>query len=587
MTSIRQYPERYLAALVFISILYYNLTPFISVDCWWHMKFAEYFLEHGKPAIYDPFAVQDGKILAIYPNVLPGLLFIWIYKSWSFLGLNVLRITLFTLFIGTVLLVVKRRWSDYSLLVQILIMAFAMSGTVILQPDLFNYLLFTIWIYLLEKISDEKNNPNRYFASLMIIEWIWANTHAMFAFYGLGFGIIYFIFIALAKWKNPSNTRWPFKKLLSFLLIMSSFWLLNPLGWRAIQAFFLHSAPLPAYATPYINQSFIESLQFADTYCYFLILGQFIIRRPWLSWDSSLTRFRLTFILFVLSIPAAMYARCLPFLFIFLIIIQSKDIGSPLPTAPVFAPLFITLTLLICTFLFVERSFLLSPMFTGKLGLKQHYSKAKGIAIDQIDFQEPIREVQIINKLAKPGNCITNDLAISSCAVWHCPDKPFFMYGNGPVMAARVHRTQTMLLNLATKEAGQFMDKHNICTVILTGSNDMILSSYAALSKNMNLIYMDPYMSILVRQGSVTSEQNQKIAGFYAGFRPGILDYQRFGSNDRALQYFFLWLSAEITQNNGTRYLAEARNHVSQEILDSWKSQVAQIIESNTLPNLQ
>jgi hypothetical protein len=187
--------------------------------------------------------------------------------------------------------------------------------------------------------------------------------------------------------------------------------------------------------------------------------------------------------------------------------------------------------------------------------------------------------VEIINRLAQSGNCVTNDLVISSCAVWHCPDKPFFMYGNGPVMSARIGRMHAMLSNLSSEEVGRFMDKHNIKTVILTNNNETILNDYDALSGNLKLIYMDPYMAILVRQGSITEEQKKRIENFYAVFKPGVLDFQRFDLNALISQYLLLWFSAEMTGNDGTHYLTAAEEYVPPDILDPWKSKMTSILE--------
>jgi hypothetical protein len=238
------------------------------------------------------------------------------------------------------------------------------------------------------------------------------------------------------------------------------------------------------------------------------------------------------------------------------------------------------LTVILCMFLILDRHFLFSPSITAKLGLKQYYSKEKGIGVWRIDWQEPIREVDIINRLARSGNCVTNELAISSCAVWHCPDKPFFMYGNGPVMSARIRQMQAMLSNIASEEVGRFMDKHNIKTVILTNCNETILKDYDSLSRNLKLIYMDPYMAILVRKGSITEEQEKRIKNFYTVFRPGVLDSQRFADfNTLISQYLLLWFSAEMTRNDGTQYLTAVEKYVPQETLDSWKSSMASMLE--------
>ncbi len=49
------------ALLLLFCALYFTLTPFNSVDCWWHMRGAEYFWHHGSALLNDPIAIPgDG-----------------------------------------------------------------------------------------------------------------------------------------------------------------------------------------------------------------------------------------------------------------------------------------------------------------------------------------------------------------------------------------------------------------------------------------------------------------------------------------------------------------------------------------------
>jgi len=60
------------------------------------MRFAEYFLQHGSPVLYDPFAIQtQEKILATYPDLFPGLLCLLVFQACSYVGMHVLRILVY------------------------------------------------------------------------------------------------------------------------------------------------------------------------------------------------------------------------------------------------------------------------------------------------------------------------------------------------------------------------------------------------------------------------------------------------------------------------------------------------------------
>jgi hypothetical protein len=247
--------------LAFSSILYYNLTPFFGTDCWWHMRFAEHFLKHGEPVIYDPFAIQNGQIMATYPDLFPGLLFLLVFKAWSFLGLNALRIIIYMTFIGVLIGVVRSNWSAFSVLVQVLLLAMAMSGRVILQPDLFNYVLFTLWIYILEDMRQVRKQLKYQLFTITVIELIWINTHMLFIFYGLVISSIYFGYTIFYKFHINNVFDKSFTatfQIILCLLLINTIWLINPLGWRAIQSLFINMID-HNFFTP-STQSFKNSL---------------------------------------------------------------------------------------------------------------------------------------------------------------------------------------------------------------------------------------------------------------------------------------------------------------------------------------
>ena len=206
----------------------------------------------------------------------------------------------------------------------------------------------------------------------------------------------------------------------------------------------------------------------------------------------------------------------------------------------------------------------------------------RGIGTQYISRIESIREVNIINQIALDGNCITNSLGISSVATWFCQDKPFLMYGHAAVINARYKLLRDFLKTFTSETYIDFLRKYNISTVILVEDNTIVLNNYPTLTKHLRLLYMDPYMAILARNDTITSEQESSVSHFYSTFQPGIMDAMTFKYPDRVLQYVLLWFSAEITGNNGEPYLSVAERLAPPEKIARLKGKLMQLLAERT-----
>jgi hypothetical protein len=575
-----------LAVLTFLVIGYYNITPLIGVDCWWHMRFAEYFLQHGEPVLYDPFAVQGSEpILAFYPDLFPGLLFLWVFQQFSYLGLNVLRIVVYLAFIGALLLVVRKNCNDCVVLLQINLLALAMNGRVLLQPDLFNYVLFVAWIYLLENVVIQQKNSTPKFLALLLIEQIWVNTHPSFFYYGLFFGGIYLTWAILVKWRGSSEHAGSLLSppvLSAYLISLGVSWLFNPLGWRALQSLSvcMLDPSIPNLATV----SFQQSLSSVNTIFYVGIFASYLATRPWRTWPSKWHAALYCTLLISLVAPSLAYERCLPFLCTFCIISQARNSSYIYPRHSVFN----TISILVCIFLSVimalDRQYSFSTEIANHLGLTKYGSNFRGVGLDHVESVESLRDTNIINQIASPGNCLADRLELSSSAVWHCKDKPFFQYGHGAVLNTRHKEFEEVRTNLASEEARRIIYQYDIRTIILTDRAERIINSYPAISDFMQLLFIDPTIAILARRDTITNEQWERIRTFYANFEPSTLDYLRFKPQDRIVQYFLLWFSAEMTGNNGNRYLAVVKQRSPTEKLSQLQNQLSALLPSKA-PN--
>jgi len=270
------------ALLLLFCAFYFTLTPFHSVDCWWHMRGAEYFWHHGFALLNDPIAIPGtAPILALYPDLLPGTLFWLAFAAGSFLGLNLLRVALFVAFLTLLTDLARRRRGDpLPLLAAIALLVVAMAGMVVLRPDLFNYVFIVLWLIILERAGRQPGRPGN-LAALIAVELLWVNSHPLFFYYGLALGFFSLFFIA-----NGEKTRlpWPGKRKISvparllYLAAIGSSWLVNPLGWKALLGLPVNMIRVD-YA-PGSMRPLPAALASVNTWLFFLIVLFLLLARP-------------------------------------------------------------------------------------------------------------------------------------------------------------------------------------------------------------------------------------------------------------------------------------------------------------------
>lgn len=199
------------------------------------------------------------------------------------------------------------------------------------------------------------------------------------------------------------------------------------------------------------------------------------------------------------------------------------------------------------------------------MGLRFIATSPQGIRITEILPNETYREVKILDRIAEDGNCLTNELSIGSVAVFHCPGKPFFWYGHAAIMNARYDEVRAYMQNPFSDVSKALLIKHNIQTIVLINGNEMFFSHKEKLKGYLDLIYMDPVLSIYRRVDTLTDAQRGRIRKFYREYTPGKLDRQSFKEKKLAGLYLFLWFSAEYTENDGSRYIEMVKNRIPKE----------------------
>jgi hypothetical protein len=579
------------ALLLLFSALYFTLTPFNSVDCWWHMRGAEYFWQHGTPLLNDAIAIpEDGRILALYPNLVPGTLFWLAFATGSFLGLNLLRIVVFMAFLTLLTgLVYRRRANPLPLLSAVALLVVAMAGMVVLRPDLFNYVFLVLWLIVLEQARRHPQRPGL-FAALIGVEILWVNSHPLFFYYGLGLGLFSVLFITgreKTRLPWPRNREVKVSSRLLYLAAIGLSWLVNPLGWRALLALPVNMIRVD-YA-PGSMRSLWAALASVNTCLFFLIAILLLAARPWRRLPARSDRLRFFGLLLLVSLPVLLYQRALPFLPIFLIAASALAPEVPPISRRLGRRLWAQILLAgLCIFLMLERLYLLSPRLVGMINRTWHTnwseeSMPAGIGLTSILPEEQIREVEILKGLKCRGNFVSNHLGICSAVTWLARGMTPYWYGHAALINARSNDLRAFLIALERRDGGiveHFLDQYRIEVIALTNYTARFFADPRRFLDHLTPIYLDPYLTVWMRRGGLRSETHRAIDRFYQTYSPAGPDRQIFTPAQQVEQFKLLWLSAVLNGLDGDRFLLPLRQTISFEEWQSFRRQVDPLIES-------
>ena len=582
---------RVLTLLFLFSAFYFSLTPFNSVDCWWHMRGAEYFWQHGAPLLNDPIAIPgDGPIPAFYPNLLPGTLFWLAYAAGSFLGLNLLRIGVFMVFLTLMTgLACRRRLDPLPLLCAMALLVPAMAGMVVLRPDLFNYAFFVLWLIVLEWA---RRQPERRGALAVLIglEILWVNSHPLFFYYGLGLGLFSLFFISSqAKirlpWPGGGGANVPSRPL--YLATIGFGWLVNPLGWRALLGLPVNMIHVDYAASS--MRSLGAALVSVNTYLFFLISLVLLATRPWRRLTARADRLWFFGSFLLVLPPALLYQRALPFLPVFLIVASALTPEvRPVSRRPGRRLWGQALLACICIFLMLERLYLLSPRLVGwinrawQVDLAEEYLPA-GIGITSVLPAEQIREVEILKGLGCRGNVVSNHLGLCSAVTWLAREMTPYWYGHAALINTRSADLRSFFMALEDHDSGtveRFLERYHIDVIAMTNYTARFLADPRRFLDHMLPVYFDPYLTVCVPRGRLRNETRRALAHFYRTFSPAARDRQAFNSSRQVEQFKLLWLSARMHGLDGDRFLFPIRRSVSFADWRAFRRQVDPLIEA-------
>ncbi len=176
-------------------------------------------------------------------------------------------------------------------------------------------------------------------------------------------------------------------------------------------------------------------------------------------------------------LPALLYQRALPFVPIFLIVESALAPEAPLLSRRPGRRLWPQLLLaVLCIFLLLERTYLISPRWLGMFNRTLHAKLAEeylppGVGIMSILPEEHVREVEILKHLGCRGNFVCNHLGISSAVTWLARDLTPYWYGHAALINARSADLRSFLIALERRDGGtveRFLDRYRIEVIALT-----------------------------------------------------------------------------------------------------------------------
>lgn len=168
-------------AILFAALAGVPLVNGTDNDFWWHLKTGDYIVHNGIPRT-DPFSWTRGGDAWVAHEWLSEVLIYGIQQSLGYAA----NVVLFALATSAALAIAyaaaRRQGAGTQPLVALMLLAVVVMGTfVTVRPQVFTWLLFSVFLYILAASYDRQRAPVWALPPLMAL---WANLHLGF-FYGL------------------------------------------------------------------------------------------------------------------------------------------------------------------------------------------------------------------------------------------------------------------------------------------------------------------------------------------------------------------------------------------------------------------
>jgi hypothetical protein len=210
-------------ALFVLCVLYPIKYLDFDLDLWSRLAVGKIFFATGKILTVDPFAFTQTKALWIDHEWGSSVVFWFFASRFGDAGLLLLKVAVFFLCLLFIHKTIKlyEKHNPYNILYYIFVILGIFNGFASsVRCQIFTFLFFSMWIYVLEKMRVERKNYIWFFPLSMLI---WANMHGGFVA-GLGLLFLY----GIGEFLNKK----PYKAYFVALILSILITLINPYGFE-------------------------------------------------------------------------------------------------------------------------------------------------------------------------------------------------------------------------------------------------------------------------------------------------------------------------------------------------------------------
>jgi len=497
---------------VFTLLITLSTFRIFSFDIWTHLSIGKYISQNHKIPEYNIFSYTNENYPTVYEEWLFQVCLYKIYSLFGIFGINMFRIIIPCFVFFILLCLVWEKLNPLTILI-FLIGVIASSIRFFPRPELFSYLIFSIYLYILFKF--EKKPQLLYL--IPFLQVIWVNMHG---YHIIGFLLI-IIFLLCELFSNIINN----KKLLNtnivflgttlLLSLMLSF--LNPYGFKGIilpfirvfeyggthkiLAYTIRELKSPLISIPRINYPILS-------YKVLLFIGL-------LSFLVNYKNTKLSFLITAIS-------------FAYLSIKAERNIAffsiSILPIAILNFDSFITRVRgninnkfsFLCSSILESVSYVILllcicivivDVISNNYYIRQNSPKRFGFGISEQMY--PVNAVKFIKEKGIVVNNIFNNFDIGGHLLWNFyPDKKVFIDGRTNSYDINFYKNyRKMLINKKLLE--ETIKKYNIDCFLITHYNEEVTPLIRMLYKDRNwkLIYFDEISLIFLKNNSLHKNQ--------------------------------------------------------------------------------
>jgi len=230
----------YISITVIVFILTF-ITNTVDYDLWARLAVGSIFFQTGNVLKHDIFSYLPTKYLWIDHEWGSGVVFYFFVKYLGVWGIFALKyFIIFAIFILFIKIIKLQANKDTAGIFYFIILGFLLLPGIanLIRSQMFTYLFFTLWIYVLEKSRREEN---QLIWMLPVTMLLWVNMHGGFLA-GIGLVMIY----AIGEFLNRKN----YLKYFLVLALIIPVTLINPYGFK-LWNYIIEASLMPR---PYVSE---------------------------------------------------------------------------------------------------------------------------------------------------------------------------------------------------------------------------------------------------------------------------------------------------------------------------------------------